>query len=282
MLTEEQRQTILATLCVAFLVFVAFAGAYSGGGSHPVQPTEGIDAEQDEIRTQREGDPRNKLTPPSEAQTVSAARGRQGGDNSGVINVENTEFWQILGVKLKITDTVIAIFTVILAVSTLLLWISTRKLVIGAELTAERQLRAYVLVENALTTQFGPVSKIQIAFKNSGQTPAYRLSVWASIEVAVDPLEQRPDPPSGESEQKGTFGAGATLHLLEETTRIIVTEELNGVRSGEAGLYIFGQLSYTDIFQKIRTTTFCFIYGGAGGVHPDGNMRPYKDWNEAT
>lgn len=41
-------------------------------------------------------------------------------------------------------DRTIAAFTIVLAFSTIFLWLSTRRLVIGSEETAKRQLRAYL------------------------------------------------------------------------------------------------------------------------------------------
>jgi hypothetical protein len=47
--------------------------------------------------------------------------------------------------KLGVPNWIIAIFTVLLAFVTGFLWIATRALVKGAEVTADRQLRAYVI-----------------------------------------------------------------------------------------------------------------------------------------
>lgn len=63
---------------------------------------------------------------------------------------QGTEYWPpIFGYRLKVTDTLVALFTGGLFVATWLLWEATKKLVQGAELTAERQLRAYVYLKEA-------------------------------------------------------------------------------------------------------------------------------------
>src|SRR5215510_6747608 len=46
--------------------------------------------------------------------------------------------------------TIVALFTIILGVGTIWLAVATRKLAIGAEDTAERQLRAYINVRHAV------------------------------------------------------------------------------------------------------------------------------------
>jgi hypothetical protein len=63
---------------------------------------------------------------------------------------EGTEFWPpIFGYRLKVTDTLVALFTALLFIATWLLWLATKKLVLGAENTAERQLRAHVYFKDA-------------------------------------------------------------------------------------------------------------------------------------
>jgi hypothetical protein len=67
--------------------------------------------------------------------------------NEGAEN--GTEFWpSILGFRLKITDTLVALFTAALSIATFFLWRATRNLVKGADDTAQRQLRAYVGIES--------------------------------------------------------------------------------------------------------------------------------------
>jgi hypothetical protein len=58
-----------------------------------------------------------------------------------------SEYWTIAEHELKITDTLVAVFTALLFFATLLLFFATRALVLGAEKTAERQLRAYVFAQ---------------------------------------------------------------------------------------------------------------------------------------
>jgi hypothetical protein len=62
-------------------------------------------------------------------------------------NRESTEFWPaIFGYRLKVIDTLIALFTFCLFLATLYLWRATKQLVDGARMTAEQQLRAYIYI----------------------------------------------------------------------------------------------------------------------------------------
>lgn len=71
----------------------------------------------------------------------------------------------------------LAFLTLVLALGTFFLWLATRRLVKDSKKTAERQLRAYVFIEEGsiVLNQFG-FWNIQITFRNFGKTPAYRHS----------------------------------------------------------------------------------------------------------
>jgi hypothetical protein len=93
-------------------------------------------------------------------------------------NSEGTEFWPaIFGYRLKVTDTLLALFTFCLFVATLYLWSATKQLVVGAERTAERQLRAYVYVRktNFKAADDGTL-KISYRIENFGHTPRAQCS----------------------------------------------------------------------------------------------------------
>jgi hypothetical protein len=62
--------------------------------------------------------------------------------------VEGTEFWSpFYGYRVKITDSLLVLFTLLLFFATLALWLSTRRLVNNADDTARAQLRAYVGID---------------------------------------------------------------------------------------------------------------------------------------
>lgn len=78
----------------------------------------------------------------------------------------------------KNAEAIVAVFTIIVGIATWLLWRATKALVVGAEKTAEMQLRAYIhtigrefLVQDFDNDRF--VHKFSII--NVGQTPAYKL-----------------------------------------------------------------------------------------------------------
>src|SRR5258708_24055616 len=85
---------------------------------------------------------------------------------------------------------VIALFTVILGIATWLLWRATKKLVEGADATAEHQLRAYVhIVSFTLRHQYLPSRRsvypeLVATWENSGATPTVNARTginWATF-----------------------------------------------------------------------------------------------------
>src|SRR5260221_9762787 len=98
---------------------------------------------------------------------------------------EGSEFWSIGGRCLKITDSLLVVFTALLFAATVFLYLATRNLVVGAQDTAKRQLRAYVAVaahDGPRLQSDKPIS-VSVQLTNLGQTPAHHVTSWMSINV---------------------------------------------------------------------------------------------------
>jgi hypothetical protein len=164
----------------------------------------------------------------------------------------------------------IALFTVVLAIATYFLWHATRDLVQGAALTSERQLRAYVSVTNAAVINFGKPESLQadILYKNTGQTPAYKLTVWATIAVAKYPLGEFPAPAM--TLGITSLGPSAEYHVRPRTKRALTPEEQSAVVDGTKAIYIYGEIGYLDAFDVKRVTRFRGEYVGTGTAPPAG------------
>lgn len=78
---------------------------------------------------------------------------------------------------------IIAIFTAVLGLATAFLWKATKALVDGANDTAERQLRAYVMIESVRLEDFevGRRPFARVTLRNSGATPAHQLTHWCMM-----------------------------------------------------------------------------------------------------
>jgi hypothetical protein len=165
-------------------------------------------------------------------------------------------------------EAIIALFTVILGIATWLLWRSTKKLVDGAENTAERQLRAYIVADavdvditNLIGDQGEVMVCVKIAIKNTGQTPAHDLRVVSKTELLRHPIEM----PfhftliSGSDPSTAVLGAGESTASeskpatpFDGNAMMVATEPESGGR-----IYTWGTVTYRDVFGHSHYTNFC-------------------------
>ena len=121
--------------------------------SHPPQAPE-IKTEQQSTNrlqddeTSKAGQSQSTEPEPHSQSITSASANDKSGTEARNPEEQGTEFWPpLFGYRLKVTDTLLALFTAALFVVTLFLWLATRNLVRGADDTSQRQLRAYVGVQ---------------------------------------------------------------------------------------------------------------------------------------
>lgn len=162
---------------------------------------------------------------------------------------------------------VLAAFTTILGFATIFLARATKSLVTGAENTAQRQLRAYVFVRPVGTFFLydGDSCRVTItfAFKNHGQTPAYRFLEFAEIRNFMVPTTveiRTPDPIEPLTEI--SLGPGAEI---EGTVwGIMDRNTLNELGSSFRKIHVTGVGRYVDAFGQARETKFCFYVENLG------------------
>src|SRR5579859_4419557 len=83
----------------------------------------------------------------------------------------------------------LACLTFVLAWGTVFLWRVTKRLVKGAERTAERQLRAYINYSKGSVVRWDSASPIvQAAFRNHGQPPAHNVVYRAAVRFRPIPF----------------------------------------------------------------------------------------------
>ena len=92
--------------------------------------------------TSEEQSPHQSVAPiPPPHSAIPSGESKNNGDKGGD---EGSEFWPSFNrYRIKVTDSLLVIFTFLLFIATLLLWWSTKRLVKGADASSERQLRAY-------------------------------------------------------------------------------------------------------------------------------------------
>jgi hypothetical protein len=157
-------------------------------------------------------------------------------------------------------EAIIALFTVVLAISTILLWGATRNLMISAESTSKRQLRAYLGIDAGAATIRGEQVEFWVNVRNRGQTPAYDVARFPRADI-IDPQGTGdvsfPTPPREDGRWMIVPGAywtpRAWLKLID----------VEAARFDESlGAHFWGRIEYTDTAGDPHWMTFRYQLGG--------------------
>ena len=142
---------------------------------------------------------------------------------------------------------------------------------------AERELRAYVCVDNAEIKFTYGVPEGTVIFKNFGQTPAYDVRTWIHTWNWMHPLTiPLPEPPPNFPMATNILAPGAFEIMPIPPKPPIPEEHLNSeVGTKTWTIYVYGKVTYRDAFSKDRHTKFRLMYGGTEGV-------PGKDFTSGT
>lgn len=184
----------------------------------------------------------------------------------------------------KLWDDPIALFTALLFFATLALFWATYRLVAGADLTAERQLRAYVFVsladgEKLFLDENGCLSA-PLIIKNYGQTPAYNLKCSVFIGPCKLPLAEILDPPNYTGGSVGCLPHNQAHRQYPTVLRPLTETEIEGITSGKYGMFVWGYLEYKDIFKSVQNVQFRMVSSGADFAR--GELAYCNEGNEAT
>jgi hypothetical protein len=131
--------------------------------------------------------------------------------------------------------------------------------------TARKQLRAYITVSKC---QFKFIiendPEAMILVKNSGQTPAYKLHQWIAISPGSYPLSEKLTEPwnFNEPSSEAIIGPGDTQTSTAHFKKPLSKDILPKLGTREWTAYIYGLITYEDIFGKKHKTIYRYIYGG--------------------
>lgn len=226
--------------------------------------------------------------PPSQERTAPAAPARPpaAASTSQPRRDGATEYWpSIRGYRLKITDTLIAVFILLLLCVTWLLWRALRKLVDNSELNAERQLRAYLAVVPKTISGFRPsgVGRIEWVVRNLGQTPANRIRHRYSFAVLAHPLPARHRFPEPTREISGAALLPRDETVIHLDGEAFTTQQIEAVSRNEARIHCWGYAEYQDVFKVRWRSRFSVSVGGeafsrAANLPPDHPSAPAWTW----
>ncbi len=150
------------------------------------------------------------------------------------------------------------------------------------ERTAERQLRAYVHVSGAKIFDVGKpdVRTAQVSVRNCGQTPAYNMRFWVGIGVREFPLSTTLEPPPAPFPMESDVLPPGTPSVMKVPVPRLNAWEEGHLQSGDAAIYVYGRVTYMDVFNVSRRTDVLYMCHGEG--LPTGSMSPYRKGNAAT
>lgn len=271
-------------LSVRAIVAVAFLIVWGSVQSEPPSPSPAKSAEHPQAETKNS--------------QQSAEEDKRGTDEAPPVvemnpsndTDETTERQRATEDKKAFNDQMVAYATVALAVITLglaiftwRLWNATSNLVRNAEITSEKQLRAYLLVKRAYAKRKAEgVFMATVELQNFGQTPAYDVSEWISIR-GFDKGEDAlifPKPPPEFQKSKGITAPGNfTIFHIPLFDKMSPAKE-TALHSGDAAIYVWGEVSYRDAFDRMRITKYRMFLSGEGAK--EGRFKIADDGNEAT
>jgi hypothetical protein len=269
--------TFLLAVSVSLLVLVA--GLFHALTQHPPYAPQ-VSAEQ-KSNAILKGEENSNTGGPHTTKTNE----QHGGENAERED-EGTEFWPaFLGLRLKITDSLIAVFTLGLLIFTGLLWRSTDKLWLAGEkqiavtkdsvdvarlaaLTSERALtvveRAFLAISDLNVSTIGQHGKIvdyriNINVINSGRTPARNYISLVNLVVFDGDIPQ--DFRFPDRSHDDILGSGTTIGPQSRTYFQIdfFIQDAIDVFEGRKQALIYGWLEYDDIFSDSarHRTEFC-------------------------
>jgi hypothetical protein len=194
------------------------------------------------------------------------------------------------------SDAYVALFTGLLFASTSALWFSTNRLwrvtdrtLKHAEITAGRQLRAYVslsaggiargLVDGA------PGYAVTVQLKNAGLTPGYKFTTWIKPPEVLSPDSLPFTEPTPIEERTGSSviaanGGDAWVSWNAQFR----AGELEAIRDKSKALFIWGGADYRDIFGRDQYFVFRLCISGPENAHSDNGwaLKPHPSGYDAS
>jgi hypothetical protein len=148
--------------------------------------------------------------------------------------------------------------------------------------TATRELRAYVLVSGGkIRNVDSPLGRIaELSIRNFGKTPAHDLKMWMGAGVKEFPVTTA----LGRPGDNITIASDVLAPGIPSVMRVPI-HPVNGwwesrLNDRTAAIYLFGEVTYLDAFDKLHRTEFRHMCFGEG--LSTGEISPYPEGNRYT
>jgi hypothetical protein len=175
-------------------------------------------------------------------------------------DAENDKWRHKFWCEFTISDAVIAAFTVFSVMITFLLVCVGAWQVSESRQSTQRQLRAYVsghpkfISSSDATT----VPWAEFEIQNAGQTPARRMRHVAVIKALPFPLAAGFVPPPFERPRSPETSLSSKVPMTGKCSaeRPFTADEIARIRDGRFRIYVYGTITYEDIFAREQETKF--------------------------
>jgi hypothetical protein len=169
--------------------------------------------------------------------------------------------------------------------ATLALYVATRQLVVGAEKKAERQLRAYVMIEIVRLEglEVGSCPRAVATVKNSGTTPARNVTHWSKLVFSKFPemADMAMALPNPKKFPESPIAPGGKIILSSGLDKPIPDAAfLSALTSEQCAFYLIGEIRCEDAFGEKRETDFHLFCNGPAVA--TGAMSNYSIGNRIT
>lgn len=138
--------------------------------------------------------------------------------------------------------------------------------VANAEKTSKQQLRAYLgIAESVARFNMGVGLVTELHVSNSGQTPAYDVTMWSHASVRSYPHgDPVPPPPGGPPKSVSILSPQGTPFLMNSNPVPITPEIAQAISTPNTAYFVQGQIRYLDIFKDVHVLNYRLFFGGAG------------------
>jgi hypothetical protein len=125
--------------------------------------------------------------------------------------------------------------------------------------------RPYVVVEDIRYSGMPSLERgnsvdnfeVEVLVKNVGQTPAYNTVIKSTMNIYGSNFTIAPEF-NKESETGKVLVNGSEYYFRVNNIRPFSIEKINEVNDKKSFIYVYGIISYSDIFHDYHVTKFCF------------------------
>ena len=143
--------------------------------------------------------------------------------------------------------------------------------------------RAYVLIEASEIRHFAKDRPVEawISLKNNGLTPAFDLQRTATIFASKYPHTKFDEVRPGNA--RAVLGPGGAVDFGPiRLIRTLNFVERSGIANGDMAIYVYGAISYRDIYQITRCVNFRLMYRGQPGGGISAGVLPLEQLPEGN